>query len=378
MGLVTTNLEMGLSATIFLTDRCNLACSYCYEPDKQFKSVSWDDIKAFIHMLYDTPRYSQFKRINLDFIGGEPLLEPKMMMRAMTYFYAEGRRRGHHWTNDCRNITFFATTNGTMFDDPDVQEMIRAYPIILGLSLDGDKESHDRNRKYLDGRGSYDKIMEHFQWWRDKYKQGMCKGTLSHNNLTSLCTMLSHQVSLGLKPWANPTFDEIWTKEDAEEYGRQIRSFIDHISSTYPDSLMIDIRTIHTKKLDTPRNEGEWCGTGRYMVSMGLDGMLYPCHRFSTNTHKYPIGNIRDGLDEAALDRLLESFSGFRCSDCSQVGGCPSCYAAFYDINGGEIKPVTNICEMVKETFDTDKYYYESEIRKSVECIKWNASANNV
>ena len=33
------NENISLTATIFITDRCNLACKYCYEENKQYQTI---------------------------------------------------------------------------------------------------------------------------------------------------------------------------------------------------------------------------------------------------------------------------------------------------------------------------------------------------
>jgi uncharacterized protein len=359
-----------LSTTIFLTDKCNLACSYCYEPNKEYKTISRDDIVKFIKLLFDTPAYSSRKKIQLDFIGGEPLLEPDLIDFSIECFFAEGKRRNHPWIQ-CENFTIFATTNGTLFGEEKVQMLINKYPcLVLGVSLDGHKEAHDRNRRYRNGDGSYDKIMEHFAWWKNKFKQPFVKGTLGRNNLDNLADMLYHQVELGMvKPWANPVFEEQWTAADGQVYKEQIETFIDRLCQNGME-LATSIEAISKPKL-TAEREDYWCGTGKYMVALGLEGNLYPCHRFSTNTHKYDIGNVETGLNEEKLNTLFTNFEKFKCRDCKQNGGCPTCFASFYDIHQGQFAPVQNLCEMVKTEFNTKKYFVNQVIKASQASIKW-------
>lgn len=344
-----------LTATLFLTDRCNLACSYCYEPDKQYTTLSKDAIIKFINLLFDTPKYSTRKEITLDFIGGEPLLEPELIDFAITTFITEAEKRNHHWSQ-CRNRSFALTTNGTLFS-PEVKSLLTKYPRLgVGLSLDGCKETHDKNRKYLSGKGSYEDILRDFDWWKSTFNQQSVKGTLSRNNLHNVKDMLVHQIDLGLlKPWANPVFEEPWTAEDAHIYEQQLRETIDHIVDKGLEySIDVSGFTRHRAK---EAHAGNWCGTGRYMVTLGLDGNLYPCHRFATNTHKYAIGDINDGVDETTLDKFLTAITGTRCEKCTQNGFCPTCAASFYDINGGKFLPVTNVCEMVKAEQRALDYY---------------------
>ena len=118
-------------------------------------------------------------------------------------------------------------------------------------------------------------------------------------------------------------------------------------------------------------SESFCCGSGQHMVTLGLDGKLYPCHRFATNTHKYSIGDVVAGLDERALADLINSFAEFKCQDCSQNGYCPTCFASFYDINGGEFRAVKNYCEMLKAEQRIPGFYARKVLESSISAIKW-------
>ena len=51
------------------------------------------------------------------------------------------------------------TTNGTLMTE-DVIEFLVKYEFNLMISLDGDKKSHDINRRFKTGKGSFDIILE--------------------------------------------------------------------------------------------------------------------------------------------------------------------------------------------------------------------------
>ncbi|MBR6641397.1 MAG: hypothetical protein IKL08_04310, partial [Clostridia bacterium] len=69
-----------------------------------------------------------------------------------------------------KKILFNMTTNGTLLSDK-VVDFLSRYNFSISISLDGSKEEHDRNRKFKDGRGSFDVIIENLRNIREKYPE---------------------------------------------------------------------------------------------------------------------------------------------------------------------------------------------------------------
>ena len=74
-----------MEVTFQITDACSLACSYCYQINKGKKVMSFDIAKEFIDGLFEgrfDNYISETKKpfIILDFIGGEPFLQPLLLL----------------------------------------------------------------------------------------------------------------------------------------------------------------------------------------------------------------------------------------------------------------------------------------------------------
>ena len=326
------NDNMALTATIFITDKCNLACKYCYEENKQYKTIKAEYIDRFIDLLYHEPRYCNRKQIVLDFIGGEALLEWQLMEHAMNRFIEVGKNLHHPWITENRFI-FFNTSNGTLFDNPDIKAFLERWKCLqVGVSLDGCKKAHDMNRVYLNGKGSYDKIMGTMEWWKNRYHQELVKGTMNRDTLPMLADMLINQINLGFEPWANPIYEEKWTQEDADEYYNQLKKVVDFI---FHRKLYLKLKPIGRPRPNPKESqdmERGYCGSGVYMVTLGMNGKLYPCHRFATGRHRFDIGDIWNGFDEKKFAILRDGQKRIN----RQIGSTslPLCYSANYDING--------------------------------------------
>lgn len=327
-------MSIALTATILVTDRCNLACKYCYEEDKQFETTKKEYIDKFIEMLYSDEYYSSFEQVILEFIGGEALLEYELVGYAMSKFMEVGREYNHHWIKEGNHV-FSTCTNGTLFKNKEIKEFCETHPCLnIGLSLDGSKHTHDLNRVYLDGRGSYDDIMENFEWWKNRYKQKMVKGTFGVNNLHNVCEILTTQVKLGMTAiWCNPVYEHEWTEEEGEVYYKELCKTIDWIFENHLE-YKVNMMALRRKPdgVIVRENKDNYCGTCKYMVALGLDGNIYSCHRFCVAKHKFPIGNVDDGISPTAKAEFIEGTKTIN----KQIGSTfyPVCYAQNFDVDG--------------------------------------------
>lgn len=346
-----------LTATIFITDKCNLACKYCYETNKQFTIIRKEYIDKFLALCFYSNSFENYDSIILDFIGGEAILEWKLMEYAMILF-TKLNNSTHRW----KSFYFSTCTNGTLFDNVEIKNFLNRWPRLhVALSLDGCKEAHDLNRIYLDGKGSYDDIIKNINWWRTKYNQYMVKGTLSPETLPLLSKSLINQINLGMTQlWQNPIFEHKWTEEEAKLYYDELKKVVDYI---FDNNLYLKIHILgRPRPKDIHLKDQNYCGTGTGMICVGLDGNLYPCHRFATSTKfKYNIGNVVDGIDKEKYNKFINGLN--KINDENNSTMYPICYASCCEANlDFKYKEATNIMTAV----EWDIYDY------------WNSKLNDI
>ena len=112
-----------ISLGVDLTYRCNMHCTFCYNP---LRSPADMELSYFEDVCRRLPRYVQFK-----FLGGEPTLHPDFMG-----FIRSARRHKHEVT---------VLSNGRRFTEPAFVKALAALDerFILGLSLDGGSTRED-------------------------------------------------------------------------------------------------------------------------------------------------------------------------------------------------------------------------------------------
>lgn len=152
------------TVTIGITDKCNLRCSYCcysgeYRNTRSHgvKSLNFDELNAVL----DFASVSIEKRpIIFSFYGGECLLEFESIKRfvqlAKTRFSDE--------------VTFEISTNGVLFSE-EIIEWCVAHQIKLFISIDGTQSYHDKCRRDINGKSSYDKVYQAIKYLYTNYQQ---------------------------------------------------------------------------------------------------------------------------------------------------------------------------------------------------------------
>ena len=74
-----------ISITFQVTEACTLACTYCYQHAKTPKVMSIETGKKFIDTIFKELKDTHYAII-LDFIGGEPLLQPNLISTLVDYW----------------------------------------------------------------------------------------------------------------------------------------------------------------------------------------------------------------------------------------------------------------------------------------------------
>ncbi len=139
-----------------VTDKCNLACTYCYEYGED-KIVDTTCDPAPAYMSEETARKSvdfmfehsgELPVAHLTFFGGETLLNFKVLKKTAAYARERAKELG-------KDVDFSLTTNGTLLRE-EVIDWLADNRVGVTVSIDGPKETQDKFRVFKNGMGSYD------------------------------------------------------------------------------------------------------------------------------------------------------------------------------------------------------------------------------
>ncbi len=132
------------------TPFCNIDCRYCYLPNRSSKAVVE---RATLTNLFTQVFQSGWARNPLTVVwhAGEPMVMP-------VGFYRDAFELVEQLRPAELSLTHAFQTNGTLIDD-DWCEFFLAAHVNVGVSVDGPKRFHDRNRVTRAGRGTFDKTI---------------------------------------------------------------------------------------------------------------------------------------------------------------------------------------------------------------------------
>lgn len=380
------NRILSRTLTFQVTDKCNLACTYCYQINKGTRRMNIDDAKLCIDKLlsgedgfYDYINPYNSPAIIIEFIGGEPFLEVELIDEIVDYFRLRVIQLRHPWMEKfCISIC----SNGVLYEDPKVQQFLQKNKdnISFSVTLDGNKELHDKCRIFPDGSGSFDKAEPATQDWMSRGYYMGSKITISQENLPYIYDALMHIVGLGYDEInANCVYEAEWTNENAHDLYQLMKRFSDFMLSDKKYK-KLDC-SLYVKQLGTPKKEDDlqnWCGGTGSMLAMDPDGWLFPCIRYmesSLGTDQKPmrIGNVHTGLAQCdehkncieCLDAITRrSQSSDECFYCPIAEGCSWCSAYNFQVYGTADKRVTKICPMHKARVLANAYHWNRYYKK--------------
>lgn len=139
--------------------RCNLACDYCYVytlADQSWRSkpmvMAPDLVTAVAGRIAEHATTHNLRSVRLILHGGEPLLAGHAYLRKVVETLRAAAPAGLH-------IDAVVQTNGVLLDEAALRTF-RELDVRVGISLDGGRGANDRNRRYVDGRSSYDAVAD--------------------------------------------------------------------------------------------------------------------------------------------------------------------------------------------------------------------------
>lgn len=326
------NEKKWYSPSICVTHDCNLNCTYCYQEHNCGEVMSPETAKKAIDWVFaNVPSENDGVWINL--IGGEPLLEFELIK--YMYDYTKSKK-------DTIDYVFFASTNGTVLTD-EMKEWFSAHrnDFVLGLSLDGTRETHNSNRS-----NSYDCI--DFDFFLKNYPNQSVKMTLSQSSLKTLATDIISIHEKGFMHITGVNLAEGEIDWSDEKYLQELAGQLAEIETFYLNNPNIPLNQMLDRKLGICETTGQakkWCGVGTSAHFIDTDGELYPCPFFT------PMTFTKEELDEIkSLDFESEdSFVDEDCYDnCYIYPVCPSCYGTCYKKNKSLSKRDKSRCRIQK------------------------------
>jgi uncharacterized protein len=155
-----------LRVTVLTTLQCNFACDYCIQGDhgeynKTAAKMSMETaarVGEWIEGRMDAIAPGSFA---LTFFGGEPLLNLPVV-----YYLAE--RMSKACAARGISMVINVITNGLLLTPQVVDRLTPCAPLGVKVTLDGDRDTHNRMRPLRGGQGTFDKILSNVRQVADR------------------------------------------------------------------------------------------------------------------------------------------------------------------------------------------------------------------
>lgn len=341
---------------------CNLRCGYCFAGTGNFggerlnmpASVARDAIDFLL------ANSEGRERVEVDFFGGEPLLNLPVVKETVEYATYRAKSMG-------KDIRFTLTTNGMLLDE-DTADYLDKTMFNVVLSLDGRPVVNDRMRVAPRGGKVYETILPRLKYMAQlrQERQYYVRGTYTAYN-KDFFEDVRHLVEVGfgrvsVEPVvADPKKPYALKAEDLEELFKQYDKLADYYVEMQRVGKDFEFYHFNLSLLEgqclAKRLTG--CGAGSEYLAITPNGDIYPCHQF-VGQGDYLMGNIRDGNLNKSLRETFETsniLSKEKCRKCWARFFCSGgCHANAVSVNNNIKQPDPLSCALLKKRLECSIY----------------------
>jgi uncharacterized protein len=301
-----------MKCTLFVTQRCNLACDYCYIAKKN-AVMPMPIAQRILDFIFANVKKDE--TLEIGFFGGEPMLEFDRV-KEITALIQD------HPGFDPKRVTISLVTNGTILTD-EVLDFLLEKRVVLCISCDGPPDVQDAHRRFRDGRGSSSLVESSIRRAVERFPLLPVNAVYTPENLRRLPTVVEYLTSIGVRNiYLNPDISAHWTQVEAEMlpeiYSAIGRMYVDHYARGEPKYIsLIDGKIALILRGGYKANERCRMGSGEF--AFAPSGNIYPCERLvgPDDGISHCIGNIQK---EFVPGRTCKAIS---CSAINpECGGC--------------------------------------------------------
>lgn len=324
------------TCTLYVTEQCNINCIYCYERIKGTAIMPLNIAQEGISKTFERAKRDHINYVEILFHGGEPFLAFNRIKEICEWVWKQ------EW--DIQYICY-ATTNGTLIHG-EIKKWLLANKdkFIVGLSLDGTPDMHNKNRS-----NSYSKI--DIPFFKENWPEQGVKMTPSPGTLATLAQGVIHIHDLGFKNTSCTFAGGVdWSKDENGnelDYAAVLQEQLCILATYYMENPQVQpVEMINMKFLAVAAGKHNFtqklCGAGTIMRCWTPDGQCLPCHLFYEVSKER--GEKLEHFDLSSPCHLSDS----TCNNCVLEPICPTCYGGNFITYGDITKRDPHTCMITK------------------------------
>lgn len=314
---------------------CNLRCRYCFYLPKEelfgpgVHRMDFGTLEAVTRSYLALP----MKRHTFGWQGGEPTL------MGVDFFREAVKLQKRYSVGGCRRIENALQTNGILLDD-EYCKFLHENRFLVGISIDGPENLHDRFRRHADGRGSHREVMRGVELLKRHWVEFNALTLVSAANQDHPVEIYRYLKSLGIRFHQYIECVEFDGEGKRQPFALSPGKWGEFLCRLFDEWYRFDTRTVSIRLFDSILSRlvtgipticpmgGNCCN---YLV-VEHDGNVYPC-----DFHVFPelrLGNIHESgfaeLRELPRYRswgMIKDPHSEKCSSCRWLplcmGDCP-------------------------------------------------------
>lgn len=351
--LMKKNTFKPATVCLLICQDCNLHCNYCYGNGGEYNNRGYMSFEVASKAIDILVANEQIKNKKINFFGGEPLLNFKLMKQIVSYI----KGKGHI-------IAYAMTTNGTLINK-DVEQFIIDNKISTQISIDGDERTQNMNRPYSNKRGSYKDVITATAYLRE---HGLlaARATVTKDN-PNYDTQMMHLISLGFRDVTWGYAVETLTFQSLNEMLNSYQRLCDEyyklvMQQEYTIAKKLGNITRYLKKIHNVSIRDRTCGAGHSYAAVDIDGNIYPCHRF-VGCEEYTFGTVFQGnINQINEHKFYKEFgikNHEKCLSCVARNFCGGgCMNMNYNLASSVVGSPDITChQVIEEMKITSKLY---------------------
>ncbi len=373
--------QRGTSLHILVpTLRCNHKCIYCHakslDPNKKGYDMTIETAKKVVDFMFQSPT----RGMTIEYQGGEPTLNFDVIKFVREY--SEEVNKKHN-----KDIRYVIVTNFTTMTD-ELLDYVIDKRIDLCTSLDGPKELHDYNRKYVGNpESTYDKVVSTIKMCRSRGMDMGCLPTITKESLKYPKEIIDEYIKQGFTSLMSRNLNfmgfakQIWSKlgYTAEEYLDFFKKEMDYILEINKKGVpFVDIKMkfILQRLLSTNARTftcfGAPCGAIVGQIAYDQDGNLFTCDE-ARSDDIFKIGNVHTHTYAQVIKesgcKVVDLTSGMStlCDNCVWQPYCGTCMIAVYGAQGNVVSKLAfdHECKIKKGQIEylMEKLIYDKDAR---------------
>lgn len=351
--------EEKLRLTLNTANACNMNCGYCYANGGTYHSaeslMSMETAKRAIDVFAGA-----FDEIgSVKFIGGEPLLNKKVVLGVCDYV-----REKYEAGVIKKMPDFIVVTNGTILDEEIIQYSVQ-YHWSVGLSFDG-PIVHDLIRTFNNGASTTERIRENVRRWQEATggrlpsSVNACYNGFHQKYGVSVTDAVKYiKEELGIQKVNMIPIDassaEAYALSDNSCFVQAVKEILDPDSADYKKYQFTKMRQLEKILRSHLSMPPAVCQAGLTIFGVSAKGVISPCHLLTDENH-YSMGTVFDDavFDTEAFTAIQNKLRGYNryenthCKACFANRICPGCLGGNLFRTGDVACPDPVICAMVR------------------------------